>query len=130
MSKKKKIFNEAKETVGSKKKLSDVVSRSTEKLKKIATDSAEWKELRSKVSVLIQMVQTHVSGQYKAFSSGSLLLVVFALIYFITPTDLIPDFIPALGFTDDASVLYLIYRKLSTDIEAFMDWKGNDSEEA
>jgi uncharacterized membrane protein YkvA (DUF1232 family) len=28
-----------------------------------------------------------------------------ALAYFILPTDLIPDFLPVLGFTDDAAVL-------------------------
>ena len=31
-------------------------------------------------------------------------VMLFALVYFITPTDLVPDFIAALGFTDDASV--------------------------
>ena len=28
-----------------------------------------------------------------------------ALVYFVTPTDAMPDLIPALGFTDDAAVL-------------------------
>lgn len=130
MSKKDKIFKEANETIGNKKKLSDVVSKSAEKLKNFATDSTEWKELKSKANVLIQMVQTHISGDYKAFSNASLLLIVFALIYFITPMDVIPDFIPALGFTDDASVLYLIYRKLNKDIEGFQNWKNSNSEEA
>lgn len=128
LSKKEKILKEARETVGSKKKLIHVVSQSTEKLKKFATDSSEWKELKSKVNVFVRMVQIHISGEYKAFSNASLLLVVFGLIYFITPTDVIPDFIPALGFTDDASVLYLIYRKLGKDIEKFLEWSRKDSE--
>ena len=128
MSKKEKIFNEAKETVGSRQKLGDVVSKSAEKLKKFATESPEWKELRSKVNILIRMVQTHISGEYRAFSNASLLLIVFALIYFITPMDVIPDFIPAIGFTDDASVLFLIYRKLNKDIEKFLKWYDNDSD--
>ena len=130
LSKKEKIFDEAKESISSKKKLGDVVSKSTEKLKKLATDSTEWKELKSKANTLVQMVQSHLAGDYRAFSNASLLLIVFALIYFITPTDVIPDFIPALGFTDDASVLYLVYRKLSKDIEAFQEWKNRDSEKA
>ena len=70
------------------------------------------------------MAQYHITGKYRAFSNASLLLIVFALLYFVTPTDVIPDFIPALGFTDDASVLYLIYRKLSKDIDQFLQWKG------
>ncbi|MDZ4726589.1 MAG: YkvA family protein [Leptospira sp.] len=31
--------------------------------------------------------------------------IVFALLYFITPIDVIPDFILALGYTDDATVI-------------------------
>jgi len=122
LDKKQKIMEDARETVGDQKKLRDVLSKSTSKLKKLVGDSSEWKELKSKVNVLIAMVQAHLSGKYKAFSNSSLLLVVFGLVYFITPTDVIPDFIPALGLTDDASVLYLIYRKLSKDIEAYLQW--------
>lgn len=32
-------------------------------------------------------------------------LVMAALAYFVLPTDLIPDFIPGLGYTDDAAVI-------------------------
>lgn len=31
--------------------------------------------------------------------------LIAALAYFVTPTDLVPDFIAGLGFTDDASVV-------------------------
>ena len=122
-------MDDARKTMGDKKKLKEVLSQSTSKLKKLVGDSSQWKELKSKVNVLINMVQAHLSGRYRAFSNSSLLLVVFALVYFITPTDVIPDFIPALGLTDDASVLYLIYRKLSKDIDAFLDWNDGHMKE-
>ena len=32
-------------------------------------------------------------------------LILAGLAYFVTPTDLIPDWVPGLGFTDDAAVL-------------------------
>jgi len=122
--KKEKIFQEAKDAMSDSDKLGDLVTRSAEKLKKLATNTPEWKEFRSKSNILIRMVKSHVTGEYKAFSPSSLILVVFALIYFITPTDAIPDFIPAIGFTDDASVLFMIYRKLNKDIERFLTWSG------
>ena len=126
MDKKKKIFEEAKKTVKDWKKLSDVLSKLAQKMKDSAANSPSWNELKSKVNTLASMLQSHVSGKYKAFSNASLLLIVFALLYFIAPTDAIPDFIPALGFTDDASVLYLIYRKLNKDIARFLKWKGTE----
>jgi uncharacterized membrane protein YkvA (DUF1232 family) len=36
-----------------------------------------------------------------------------ALAYFVVPTDLIPDFVPALGFTDDAAVLALTLQTIA-----------------
>ncbi|MEM6642948.1 MAG: YkvA family protein [Bacteroidota bacterium] len=128
MSSGKKISDSAKEAIGDRSKLSKVLSDSSKKLKKLAQESSEWKELRSKTNILIRMVQVHLSGEYSAFSRSSLFLIVFALIYFITPTDVIPDFVPALGFTDDASILFLIYKKLNKDIEAFLKWSGGEEE--
>ncbi len=40
-----------------------------------------------------------------------------ALAYFIVPTDLVPDFIAVLGFTDDATVLALAFRSVSKHIK-------------
>jgi len=39
-----------------------------------------------------------------------------ALAYFVVPTDLVPDFIAALGFTDDASVLLAAVQLFSPHI--------------
>ena len=124
MSKTKKIFNKAKDTVKDREGISNVVSKATQRLKEIANNSPEWKEFRSKIHILISMVKSHVSGEYNAFSTSSIILMVFALLYFIIPIDAIPDFIPVLGFTDDASVLFLIWKKLNKDIEAFLKWSG------
>jgi len=125
---KKKIAAKAKRILKDQEKVSDVLSKTTQKMKDFAANSPKWEKLKSKVNTLAGMVQSHISGEYRAFSNASLLLIVFALLYFITPADAIPDFIPALGFTDDASVLYLIYRKLNKDIEQFLQWKKQKNE--
>lgn len=44
-------------------------------------------------------------------------VVIGALGYFILPTDLIPDFIAIFGFSDDASVLYMVYNACSDAID-------------
>ena len=65
------------------------------------------------------MIQMHFSGEYKAFSTKTILAFVFGLVYFVTPTDLIPDFIPALGFGDDIALLYWIFKNFADDIRQF-----------
>jgi uncharacterized membrane protein YkvA (DUF1232 family) len=42
--------------------------------------------------------------------SHKILLVLFGLIYLISPVDLIPEFlVPILGWVDDGVILYVIY---------------------
>ena len=108
--------------------VSEVLSRVAAKLKNFDSNSTQWKNFKSKVNILVKMIQSHISGKYPAFSSSSILLIIFALIYFITPLDAIPDFVPALGFTDDASVLFFIYQKLDKDIDKFLKWSNQSND--
>ena len=44
-------------------------------------------------------------------------LVVAALGYFILPIDLIPDFIPIVGYADDLTALYVALKKVTSYID-------------
>ena|SRR2546426_7340568 len=46
-------------------------------------------------------------------------VVAAALIYFLTPVDAIPDFIPFAGFLDDIGVVAWTVRFLGKEIEAY-----------
>jgi len=39
-----------------------------------------------------------------------------ALAYFVVPADMVPDFLPWLGFTDDAAVLFAAIRAIAPHI--------------
>ena len=45
-------------------------------------------------------------------------VLMAALAYFVLPGDLLPDLIPALGFTDDAAVIYAALRAVGSQITA------------
>ena len=130
MDKTKKIWEKAKETASDTDKIKSTLSSAGKKLRNLAESSNELQELKAKLEVLMRMVQAHLAGKFKSFPVSSLLLIVFALMYFVTPTDLIPDFIPALGFTDDATVVFLISKKLNRDIEKFHRWEDEQLEQA
>jgi len=57
--------------------------------------------------LLISLVKDYWSGDYREIPYSSIAAVVFALIYVLSPIDLIPDFIPVLGLMDDAAVVAL-----------------------
>jgi len=48
---------------------------------------------------------------------------LFALVYFITPIDAIPDPIPVLGYLDDAAVVAWVVSCISDDIAAYQQAK-------
>lgn len=54
-----------------------------------------------------------ISDQVSIKNKG---LICGALGYFILPTDLIPDFILALGFTDDLAVIMIVYKTIKGSI--------------
>lgn len=77
-----------------------------------------WKKLRqvaSKVGakVLYPALQLFYLLQSQEVPVKAKTLIVGALGYLILPTDLVPDFIPALGFTDDLTALMLALRTLN-----------------
>jgi uncharacterized membrane protein YkvA (DUF1232 family) len=43
-------------------------------------------------------------------------VLMAALAYFVLPADMVPDFLPMLGFTDDAAVLLAAYRAVAPHV--------------
>ena len=78
-----------------------------------------WERLQLGVSVL----KDWVSGEYKELPKRSLVILTAALLYFITPTDLVPDFIPLSGYLDDATVIAFVYSQITKDLDEYKAWK-------
>ena len=83
------------------------------RLRRLAGDEAElrrkfWKKLKS-VAARLPFAGDLLAAYYCAFDRQTPLhvkaVLLGAIAYFILPTDLIPDYIPVIGFVDDAAVL-------------------------
>ena len=55
--------------------------------------------------------------------ADSILMAIAAVIYFVSPFDLIPDSIPVLGLIDDTSVITSVARANLTLISNFRKWE-------
>lgn len=62
------------------------------------------------------------TGKYKGFNLTSLLLVVAAFVYLVTPADMIPDFLPGAGLVDDVSILAWAAKQVVDEIEKYKQW--------
>lgn len=118
-----KIFGKAKETITENEKVKSLLKDVKLRVDKINTDSEERTTFVHQIQILVRMIRAHFNGTYSAFSTSTILSLVFALVYFITPVDLIPDFIPVLGLTDDISLVYFIFKSLAEDILRFKTWE-------
>jgi uncharacterized membrane protein YkvA (DUF1232 family) len=76
------------------------------------------------VAALARMVRESVAGRYRRLPVRSLLAIVAAILYFLDPIDLIPDFIPVIGFADDAVVLLWVLGRVRRDLDAFLEWEA------
>jgi uncharacterized membrane protein YkvA (DUF1232 family) len=74
------------------------------------------------ILIFKRMIQAHRSGKFKV-SAKTLGLIVLGLVYFVTPIDIIPDFIPLLGFTDDLSVLLAVFNSVKHEVDDFLNWE-------
>ena len=61
------------------------------------------------------------TGKYKDYDLKKLIVIVGAIIYVITPIDLLPDFIPP-GFIDDLSIVAWALKEASAELEKYKTW--------
>ena len=72
-----------------------------------------WTKVK-RVAARLPFAEDLLAAYYCAFDRATPLQVkaalMFALAYFVLPFDFIPDFLPLLGFTDDAAILLTAIR--------------------
>jgi uncharacterized membrane protein YkvA (DUF1232 family) len=79
--------------------------------------------LSEKVTILARMIKAYVSGDYKIIPWASIVKMIAVLLYFVSPLDLIPDFIPVLGLSDDFALIMWLFSSLADDFENFEAWE-------
>ena len=71
--------------------------------------------------MLLDLLRYTTTGHYKP-SSANLEIVLGAVIYFLLPLDLLPDFIPITGLLDDVSVIAWCYVAAKDELDRFSAW--------
>jgi uncharacterized membrane protein YkvA (DUF1232 family) len=84
--------------------------------KKLKKHRPALRDLRDDLPTLTRLARAWARGEYRAVPWKSVVLTVGALLYFVSPADLIPDFIPVLGYLDDAAVVAYVVRAIRSDL--------------
>ena len=75
------------------------------------------------LKLLFSIIKDYVSGEYREIPWLSVAAIVAALIYVLTPIDLIPDFIPGIGLVDDTAVVAACLAIVETNLHEYREWK-------
>jgi uncharacterized membrane protein YkvA (DUF1232 family) len=105
------------------KRLRRLAAAAMEKLKELRNDSEGMHTLKEQVNTFVRMIRSYQTGDYQRTPWKSLLLITAGIIYFVSPLDLIPDFIPVLGFMDDITVVLWILNSVGRDVEKYEEWE-------
>lgn len=75
------------------------------------------------LQLLFELVGAWRRGEYRKIPTRSIVTIIASIIYFVSPIDLVPDFLIGLGIVDDAAVIGLALKQISVDLERFRSWK-------
>ena len=108
----------------------EVYVKNPEKIRELIPKISEYvlkdglAEVKERVLLVVDYFRDIASGRYKDYNTKSLLVLVAAMIYLISPIDFIPDLIPLLGLTDDATLIVFVVREFSSELEKYRIWKN------
>jgi uncharacterized membrane protein YkvA (DUF1232 family) len=91
---------------------------------KAGTRNGPFADVLDDLRTMIRLVRAHARGDYREIPLDTLVLVVAALVYVVTPLDLIPDYIPFVGLTDDVAVVRWVVRRVHEELDQFRSWEG------
>lgn len=108
--------------------LLELIREAVMKAKDIAAEENKGigQVLSEKITTLGRMVKAYASGEYRIIPWSTIIKIVAVLIYFISPIDVIPDFLPVVGLTDDLALVMWLFSSLKTDLENFIAWEKGE----
>mgnify|MGYP001331362060 CR=1 FL=1 len=119
------LYRQAERLISSEK---SVISRFLDEVfLKIGESTEYFYKFQDNLIALVRMMRAWLKGDYKNISTKSIIAVVAALLYFVNPLDLIPDFIPIIGQIDDVFIVGYLIKTLNKELERFIAWEKENN---
>ena len=101
----------------------EVAMSSQEAISGKMANSSILKKYTELGKVMFGMLKDYRKGIYTNVPWFTIAAIAFSFLYILNPFDLIPDFIPGIGYIDDFAVFTFGLRFIETDLHKYLDWK-------
>jgi uncharacterized membrane protein YkvA (DUF1232 family) len=103
------------------KALRELFQEAARKTKSIP--KAPFADMWGYLQTMLRLIRAYYRGEYRDVRIANLILIIGAIIYVLDPWDLIPDWIPGLGYLDDATVMAFAVQKTRETLDEFTTWE-------
>ena len=109
--------------LGKKGRMLSLLATFSYKLKDVEWAKMSKQDIKAKFFVIGRLFKAYTLGRYRNIPWKPLLIITAAMIYFVSPIDLIPDVLAGIGFTDDVAILLSVYNAAHEELDKFITWE-------
>ena len=108
--------------------LKDLLSRAG-KIRTMLEKNEDLVRLKDDGLLLVALIRDYSKGNYRKVPFRTIASAAGALLYLLTPIDLIPDTIIGIGLVDDAAVIKACIDMIRSDLDAYRQWRDNQGDD-
>ena len=112
-----KGYEKAQELLDDNEKMGKFLQQLEKKLKVIPEGTI------SMVPTMASMLKSYVKKEYTKVPVKTIIALISALLYVVLPIDVIADYIPVVGYVDDAAVVAACLKLIGSDLNEYQQWK-------
>jgi len=122
------FVNRATKLLGKPFKVITILNETANKLADKESKDNKFKQLFDVALTVVRMVRSYIAGEYRDIQGSTIVSGLAVLLYVLSPIDLVPDFIPVLGFLDDLSLVSWFVGKFQDEIVRYRDWENRTAQ--
>jgi uncharacterized membrane protein YkvA (DUF1232 family) len=122
------FVNRATKLLGKPFKVITILNETATKLADKESKDNKFKQLFDVALTVVRLVRSYINGEYREIQVGTVISGLAVLLYVLSPIDLVPDFIPVLGFLDDLSLVSWFLGKFQGEITNYREWENRTAQ--
>jgi uncharacterized membrane protein YkvA (DUF1232 family) len=104
----------------------DVVMKNKDAIDK-KLKGAGMKKYAELGKLMFGMLKDYRKGEYNQMPWFTIAAIGLTLLYVFNPMDMLPDFLPGVGYVDDFALFTIAVRFIESDLHAYLDWKIDEA---